>query len=1164
MVLYLNPITAPSTTTDRLYNVGGDLFWNGTNISSGGSGWSLTGNAGTNSNTNFIGTTDNTALRFKTNNNTSGLIDPLNSNVFFGYIAGQSTTGTQNVAIGTNAFSANITGSGNVALGTGALQTNTSGTGNIAIGNFADVNSPGLINAVAIGRNAKVGASNSLILGGTGADAVNVGIGTTTPFTRLEVREDVDGPLAVAFTNNNAGTNAYAASRLVTDQGLHGIIFKNSSARSVDGGINTMTVRNDGGSLRLQSDFGNGIFVQGATGNVGIGTTAPGAALEVAGQVKITGGTPGAGKVLTSDATGLATWQNAGGSGWGLTGNAGTVDGTNFIGTTDNIPLNFRMNNLKAGRIASSVTFFGLEAGNSNTIGTNSTAVGASALKSQTGGLDNTAVGFKAMESFGTVSGRNTAVGSYALNNSSGLNPSDNTAVGFESLMFNRASSNTAVGAQALKNNATGTGNAAFGQGALIANTGGFGNVAVGINSLQSNLTGNNNVAIGGALINNDASGNTAVGSGSGSTLTSGNRNTFLGANADAGSAFLQDATAIGARAYVTSNYSIVLGAINGINGATQDTNVGIGTTAPTAKLDIVGGKLKITDGTQGAGFLLTSDANGLASWSGSTTFWNTNGNALGNNAIGKLGSTDNSSISIVTNDIERLQIDKSGNIKIIRGISIGSTYNGAIIPNNGAIIEGNVGVGTTNPNGFSGRLLHLAGTGNTAYILEKTDATARKWGMVTGATGEYIIQDMTGSVNAFSISPGGNVGIGTTSPAALLDITGAANGIRVNSWLSAGSSACGIGYVGTNLYRNASDNVWKFTNTNGTIGGTAINFADCSGTPNQISFVRALGPSTANANATVIESMRIDENGRVGIGTAAPAYPLDVSGGAATSITTTFFNTGNGGGLSVNENQNPTISVRAFGGFLSQASGFGGGFYVTSDERIKRKIGVSDSKNDLSQIMKIKVTDYKMRDSLNAGNQLIKGLIAQEVEAVYPQAVTKQTNFIPNVYAMADRTEFDQAKQTLRVTMIKAHNLAVGDKVKLISSTGGEKPSVVASVDGNTFTVGNWTEKSEKVFVYGKEVNDFRIVDYDRLFTLNISATQELVKLVEEQKKVIEELKAREDENKKKIALLEASLNKAATSESELASLKSEIEKIKAALGLTVDAALPKKEEKK
>lgn len=54
-------------------------------------------------------------------------------------------------------------------------------------------------------------------------------------------------------------------------------------------------------------------------GNVGIGTLTPSAKLEVNGQIKILGGNPGAGKVLTSDATGLASWQlpsSSGSSNW--------------------------------------------------------------------------------------------------------------------------------------------------------------------------------------------------------------------------------------------------------------------------------------------------------------------------------------------------------------------------------------------------------------------------------------------------------------------------------------------------------------------------------------------------------------------------------------------------------------------------------------------------------------------------------------------------------------------------------------------------------------------------------------------------------------------------------------------------------------------------------
>jgi hypothetical protein len=64
-----------------------------------------------------------------------------------------------------------------------------------------------------------------------------------------------------------------------------------------------------GGTIGIGSNApSNSLYIL-SSGNVGIGTTAPGAKLEVAGQIKITGGSPGSGKVLTSDSSGLATWQ---------------------------------------------------------------------------------------------------------------------------------------------------------------------------------------------------------------------------------------------------------------------------------------------------------------------------------------------------------------------------------------------------------------------------------------------------------------------------------------------------------------------------------------------------------------------------------------------------------------------------------------------------------------------------------------------------------------------------------------------------------------------------------------------------------------------------------------------------------------------------------------
>jgi hypothetical protein len=113
----------------------------------------------------------------------------------------------------------------------------------------------------------------------------NVGIGAT-PSYKLHVEGTADN--VISYTRN-LQASGYVASYWGTDQASVGVIFKNGSGRTPDGGANTMTVRNDGGDLRLQSSAGasgpSTCITIASTGNVGINITTPGYTLHVAGSI---------------------------------------------------------------------------------------------------------------------------------------------------------------------------------------------------------------------------------------------------------------------------------------------------------------------------------------------------------------------------------------------------------------------------------------------------------------------------------------------------------------------------------------------------------------------------------------------------------------------------------------------------------------------------------------------------------------------------------------------------------------------------------------------------------------------------------------------------------------------------------------------------------------
>ncbi|MEQ1555149.1 MAG: hypothetical protein ABL929_13270, partial [Ferruginibacter sp.] len=167
---------------------------------------------------------------------------------------------------------------------------------------------------------------------------------------------------------------------------------------------------------------------------------------------------------------------------------------------------------------------------------------------------------------------RNTSFGSNTLSViTTGIY---NSAFGYNSsALITTGSQNASLGAQSLMENTIGNWNTGIGRGALSA------------------TNGSHNTGVGGAANGYNISGNynTAVGSFTMFANTTGSMNSALGYGANLGASNLVNATAIGAKSFVNQSNSLVLGSINGINGAIESTNVGIGTTAPTAQLHTTG-----------------------------------------------------------------------------------------------------------------------------------------------------------------------------------------------------------------------------------------------------------------------------------------------------------------------------------------------------------------------------------------------------------------------------------------------------------------------------------------------------------------------------------------------------------------------------------------------
>ena len=780
-----------------------------------------------------------------------------------------STTGSSNTAFGYSALAANTTGSQNQAFGWAALTSNTTGGNNAAFGYSALAANAGGIGNVAMGTSA---------LGANTAGTYNVALGLGALQTNASGSSNVAVGMqalkvSTADSNTAIGYNALFANT----SGGNNTALGNSAGSYLTTGSNNIAIGHLGtagesGAIRIgTSGTQTTAYIAGISGVTPTGATTKTVVIDSNGQL----GTAAAGSAGTGSVTSVAL---SGGT-TGLTSSGGPITSTGTLtlggtlalanGGTGATTQQAALNALAGGTTSAqflrgngtNVILSAIQASDVPTL--NQSTTGSAATLSSDAS-NNTKAGSSALN--GNAGTSNTAFGSLALySNATGAN--GNAGFGFKSLMANSTgASNTGLGFQALLQNTTGASNTSIGSNALTSNTTGANNIALGAAAGSSLTTGNYNIAIGhpgnAAEANTIRIGTTA--SGTGATMT-GQSTTYIAGIRGATLAGSSPQTVVidsnGQLSSVSSGAGT--GSVTGVTGTTN--RITIGGTAATPTVDIASAYVgqntittlgTVTTGTWSGLFGAVSGANLTSLTAGNLT--GTLPSAVLGNSTHYLGTT-------------ALTLNRASANQALTGISSvafpGSTSGTATLQATAV-----AGTPTLTLPTASGTLIGTGDSGtvtNTMLAAGTIDLTTKVTGTLPAAKGGTGLASYTTGDLLYASS--------SSTLASLADTT------TGNALLSGGAStAPAWGKIGLS------------THVSGTLpvasGGTGTTTAFTQGA---VLFAGASGTYSQDASYHFWDAT----NHRLGIGNAAPVYPLDVgpaSWSATGSATAALLRSGN------------------------------------------------------------------------------------------------------------------------------------------------------------------------------------------------------------------------------------------------------------------------------